>query len=60
MTCFVGLDVSQKLTAICVVDETGRRLWRGQCATDPEAACCMDVERGRSIPNPVWSQAVRT
>lgn len=36
MTRFIGLDVSQKLTAICVVDETGRRLWRGQCATDPE------------------------
>jgi len=36
MTRFVGLDVSQKLTAICVVDETGRKLWRGQCATDPE------------------------
>jgi transposase len=35
MARFVGLDVSQKLTAICVVDETGRRLWRGQCATDP-------------------------
>ncbi len=35
MTRFVGLDVSQKLTAICVVDETGRRLWRGQYATDP-------------------------
>jgi transposase len=30
------LDVSQKLTSICVVDETGRRLWRGQCSTDPE------------------------
>jgi len=36
MTRFIGLDVSQKLTAICVVDETGRRVWRGQCATDPE------------------------
>jgi len=36
VTRFVGLDVSQKLTAICVVDETGRRLWRGQCATDPD------------------------
>ena len=23
-------------------------------------ACCMDLERGRSIPKPVWSQAVRT
>ncbi len=36
MTRLVGLDVSQKLTSICVVDETGRRLWRGQCSTDPE------------------------
>ena len=36
MTHFVGLDVSQKLTAICVVDDTGRRLWRGQCPTHPE------------------------
>lgn len=30
----VGLDVSQKTTAICVVDASGRRLWRGVCATD--------------------------
>jgi len=25
-----------------------------------ELACCMDPERGCSIPNPVWGQAVRT
>ena len=25
MTCVVGLDVSQKTTAICVVNNTGRR-----------------------------------
>src|SRR5215470_12622741 len=36
MTCFVGLDVSQKMTAVCVVDNAGRRLWRGQCPTVPE------------------------
>ena len=30
------MDVSQKPTSICVVDETGRRLWRGQCSTGPE------------------------
>ena len=36
MTRFVGLDVSQKLTSIGVVDDTGRRLWRGQCHSDPE------------------------
>jgi len=28
MTHYVGLDVSQKVTAICVIDDTGRRLWR--------------------------------
>lgn len=37
MPHYVGLDVSLKTTAICVVDEQGRRLWRGVCATDPEA-----------------------
>jgi len=36
MTHYIGLDVSQKLTAICIVDSTGRRLWRGQCTSDPE------------------------
>jgi transposase len=36
MARFVGLDVSQKLTSICVVDDTGRRLWRGQCHSEPE------------------------
>ena len=33
MTHFVGLEVSQKTTAICVVDYAGHRLWRGQCPT---------------------------
>ena len=32
----VGLDVSQKTTAICVLDEDGARTWRGVCATDPD------------------------
>ena len=36
MTRFVGLDVSQKLTTICIVDDTGRRVWRGQCSSEPE------------------------
>src|ERR1700749_142186 len=36
MARFVGLDVSQKLTSICVVDNAGRRLWRGQCHSEPE------------------------
>jgi transposase len=37
MQHYVGLDVSQKTTAICVVDEQGQRLWRGECTTDPGA-----------------------
>jgi transposase len=44
MAGFVGLDVSQKLAAICVVDESGRRQWRGQCATDPSQIVCEVAE----------------
>jgi transposase len=36
MTLYVGLDVSQKTTAICIVDEAGQRVWRGECRTLPE------------------------
>jgi transposase len=36
MTHFVGLDVSQKMTAICVVDKNGQRIWRGRRPSDPE------------------------
>lgn len=35
MSLFVGLDVSQCLTHLCVVDADGKRVWRGKCATDP-------------------------
>jgi len=33
MPHYVGLDVSQKTTTICVVDEQGQQLWRGACPT---------------------------
>lgn len=36
MTHYVGLDVSQKSTAICVLDAAGPRVWRGTCGSDPE------------------------
>jgi hypothetical protein len=47
MPHYVRLDVSQKTTAICVVDEEGRRLWRrlaeeynhGRRARDIMATC---------------------
>jgi transposase len=34
---YVGLDVSDKDTAIHIVDDTGRMVWRGKRASEPEA-----------------------
>jgi len=34
---YVGLDVSQKETEICVLDAEGRRAWRGKCPSRPDA-----------------------
>jgi hypothetical protein len=49
MARFVGLDVSQKLTSICVVDDAGRRLWRGQCHSEPTCcACCPTIAQSGS------------
>ena len=45
MTQFVGLDVSDKETSVCVVDETGRSLWRGRCLSTPEAIAAMLAAR---------------
>ena len=36
MTKYVGLDVSQKTTVLCVVDGEGHRLWRGECTSSPD------------------------
>jgi transposase len=37
MTIYAGLDVSDKTTHLCVVDGEGAIVWRGVCATDPDA-----------------------
>ena len=61
MRTFVGLDVSQKTTAICVVDYEGQRLWRGQCGSNPMeltkvikrhagAEACIGIETGSMTP----------
>lgn len=34
METYVGLDVSQKVTSVCVVDGAGQRVWQGRVATD--------------------------
>jgi transposase len=52
MTHYIGLDGSQKLTAISIVDDRGRRLWRGQCTSDPEQIerlVCRHAEEGARI-----------
>ncbi|TDG04726.1 IS110 family transposase, partial [Paracraurococcus ruber] len=37
MEQYVGLDVSQEQTSVCVVDSNGQTLWQGKCASTPEA-----------------------
>src|SRR5919112_5973925 len=44
--CFVGLDVSQRSTSVCILDGQGKRVWRGKCATDP--AMIEEVIRARA------------
>jgi transposase len=34
---YAGLDISDKSTQVCVVDVTGKEVWAGVCATDPDA-----------------------
>ena len=45
MTIFAGLDVSDKTTHICAVDGAGEPVWRGVCATDPQALADMLAKR---------------
>ena len=37
MDQYVGLDVSQEQTSVCVVDGGGKVIWEGKCASTPEA-----------------------
>lgn len=37
MKQYVGLDVSQKSTAVCVIDSQGERVWEGTCSSTPSA-----------------------
>lgn len=34
---YVGLDVSQAMTAVCVIDDSGDVVWRGGCRSTPES-----------------------
>ncbi len=37
MEHFIGLDVSQKVTHLCIVDNKGSTVWQGKCVSTPEA-----------------------
>lgn len=41
MKQYVGLDVSQKETAVCVVDENGRLIFEGRAKSDPGALAAL-------------------
>ena len=61
MSIFVGLDVSQKTTSVCIVDSEGQRRWRGQCRSIPSELArtikrraghdaCVGIETGSMTP----------
>ena len=36
MQQFVGLDVSQEMTDLCVIDSDSKIIWQGKCLRTPE------------------------
>ncbi len=51
MKQYVGLDVSQKETAVCVVDETGRLIFEGRAKSDPGALAALCTAYGLMAPH---------
>lgn len=45
MKHFVGLDVSMKETAVCVVNEAGERIWEGTVRSFPDKIAATSVRR---------------
>ena len=37
MEHYVDLDVSLEVTAVCVLDQAGKVVWRGRCSSNPDA-----------------------
>jgi hypothetical protein len=48
MTLYVGLDVLQKETEVCVIDGEGERVWRGKCPSQPK---CIAAVLSQHAPN---------
>ena len=49
MEQYVGLDVSQKETAICVIDGAGAKLWEGTCRSTPSAIAGVLKKRAPTV-----------
>ena len=49
MPHYVGLDVSLKLTAICIVNERGKIVREGSVASNPEAIAAHSSSRMRRM-----------
>lgn len=47
MKQYVGLDVSQKETAVCVVDESGRLIFEGRAKSDPGVLAALLAKKAR-------------
>ena len=54
---FVGLDVSQAETAVCVLDAAGATVWQGKCASDPEAIAGTPTTRTPDVGASRWRPA---
>jgi transposase len=46
---YAGLDVSDKMTHVCVVDGSGVVVWAGACATDPDVIARTLKTRARGL-----------
>ena len=46
---YAALDVSDKATQVCVVDGSGRAVWSGACATDPEVIAALLRKRAPGL-----------
>ena len=57
MSQYVGLDVSLKETSVCVLDGSGRVLWRGTCKATPEAMAATIRKRAPRWSGPCWKAA---
>lgn len=49
MEKFVGLDVSQEATHVCVVDGKGETVWQGKCPSTPDAIAAAIKDKASGV-----------